>query len=195
MVFQSLPTILLILVFYFPSLINATPNSVCAAPGFPLLRPCAGSCLGCDNAAHQLQDGLGCGVDPPNECWCRTDLFTLATSYLSSCVSSSCTVGGWQSDYSSAERFYESYCRGAGFTAVLNTPANTAATTTVDPNAPTVTQVTYVTQTSTYTSSGTSNSGGEWVFFTALVASLIVGIFSLYIGYQVGYQFVYRIWV
>jgi hypothetical protein len=180
---RSLATVLPILLFHFSSLINATPNSICAAPGFPLLRPCAGSCIGCYDAAQQVQDGIGCAANPPNECWCRTDLFTLATSYLSSCISSSCTVGGWEADYTSAENFYESYCRGAGFTAVVDAPANTAATTTVDPNAPTVTQVTYVTQKIASTSSGSLNSGGEWAFFTALVASLIVWGLSLHIGY------------
>jgi hypothetical protein len=180
---RSLATILPILVFYFSSLINATPESICQAPGFYSLRPCAGSCIGCYYGAQQVQDGIGCPADPPNECWCRTDLFTLATSYLSSCVSSSCTVGGWEADYSSAEAFYESYCRGAGFTAVVDAPANTAATTTVDPNAPTVTQVTYVTQTIASTSSGTVTSGGEWAFFTALVASLIVWGLYLHVGY------------
>jgi hypothetical protein len=179
----SLATILLISVLYFSSLINATPNSICAAPGFPLMRPCAGSCIGCYFGAQQVQDGIGCAANPPNECWCRTDLFTLATSYLSSCVSSSCTVGGWEADYSSAVSFYGSYCRGAGFTAVEDAPANTAATTTVDSNAPTVTQVTYVTQTIASTSSGSLTSGGEWAFFTALVASLIVCGLSLHIGY------------
>jgi hypothetical protein len=121
---------------FLGSFVNSTPNSVCEAPGWASLRPCAAYCVGCDPRPDQIAYEIGCGTDPPNECWCRTDLFTLATSALSSCVSKSCSVGGWEGDYSSAESFYTSYCQGAGFTAGVNGPADTVATTTIDQNIP-----------------------------------------------------------
>lgn len=120
----------------FASLVISTPNSVCADPGWSLLRPCAAYCVGCDSRPDQIGYEIGCGSVPPNECWCRIDLFTLATSALSSCVSKSCTVGGWTGDYTSAEEFYTSYCQKAGFTAIINGPANTDAVTTANPNDP-----------------------------------------------------------
>lgn len=78
-----------------------------------------------------------CGPNPPNECWCRVDLFAAATSALSRCISKDCTAGGWIGDYSSAVKFYTSYCQGTGFTAVVSGPAITNAATTVVQNAPT----------------------------------------------------------
>jgi hypothetical protein len=120
----------------FPSLVNSTPNSVCNDPGYALLRPCAAYCVGCDPRPDQIGYEIGCGPVPPNECWCRVDLFALATSALSSCVSKSCTIGGWAGDYSSAQRFYTSYCQKAGFTAVVNGPANSNALTTAVQSAP-----------------------------------------------------------
>lgn len=99
------------------SLVNATPNSVCNEPGYYSIRPCAKACVGCqDPRRDQIAFMIGCGDTPPNECWCATDLFTLATSALSDCVSRSCTIGGWGSDYTVAEAFYTSYCERNGFT-------------------------------------------------------------------------------
>jgi hypothetical protein len=60
-----------------------------------------------------------------------------------------------EGDYSSAASVYQSYCRGAGFTAE---PAH-ATTTTFDPNVPTVTQATFVTQTSASPSPGSASFG------------------------------------
>ncbi|KAK0743977.1 hypothetical protein B0T18DRAFT_392658 [Schizothecium vesticola] len=106
----------------------AKVNSVCQDPGWSSMRPCAAYCLGCDGRSDQMVYWLECGSPFPNECYCSTDLFALATSKL------------------------QSYCLGAGFTA-LGVIANAPATTTANPNAPTVTKVTLVTETVSSTGS------------------------------------------
>jgi len=99
--------------------VTAVGNSVCNEPGFYFLRPCAQPCVGCrDSRLDQIAYKIGCGTGPPNECWCATNMFTLATSALSDCVSRSCTLGVWESDYTEAENFYTSYCERNGFTGV-----------------------------------------------------------------------------
>lgn len=103
---------------------------------------------------------LDCPSDSPNECWCDGDRFTLATSLINTCVEKYCTIGGWQQDYLSAESVYEGYCVGAGYTPISTGPASTVASTTIDSHSPTVTKVTFVTETSASTSSGTVDTGG-----------------------------------
>jgi hypothetical protein len=132
---HNLPVFLISAALLFSSSVTSTPNSACADPGISLLRPCAAYCVGCEaSRSDQIAYQIGCGDFPPNECWCRVDLFPLATAGLSSCVEKSCTAGGWVGDYSSAERFYTSYCQAAGFTAVMSGPVNTDVVTTVDQN-------------------------------------------------------------
>jgi len=111
-------------------------------------------------------------------------MYTIATSYFQSCASVLCTIGGWQPDYTSVVSFYGNYCRRAGFTAVTDGPSNAIATPTVDANAPTITKITYVTQTS-IPNSGTSNVGGEWLFPKIprlLLATIVLGIATWYAG-------------
>lgn len=182
MTYQSFTIILLILGFYFNGFVNATPNSVCEDPGYASLRPCAAGCVGCDSRPDQIAYSIGCGEVPPNECWCRTDLFTVATSFLNSCVSKSCTMGDWEQDYSSAKGFYESYCQGAGFTAIVTGPTSTATSTTHNLNAPTVTSVTAVLPTITPSPSRVSNNGSKRPFPATLLTTLIVAVLSLYFG-------------
>lgn len=84
-----------------------------------------------------------------------------------------------------AYHLYTSYCRGAGFTAVVGSPANVPATTTIDANAPTVTKVTYVTPTSVISSAGSSganNTGGKWSNLTVLLAAALAHCLSPLVG-------------
>jgi hypothetical protein len=112
-------------------LVGAVLNSVCDEPGYNSLRPCAQSCIGCNGSPDRIALVIGCGNEPPNECWCRTNLFALATSGFNSCISRHCsTIGGWEPDYTSALSFYTSYCQKSGFTAVADAPADVIATTT-----------------------------------------------------------------
>ena len=178
-------TPLLIICLLLGYLADAKPVSICQDPGYASLRPCAGSCVGCQATNEQILIQMGCGSPWPNECYCRTDLFNLATSYLHSCVSRYCTVGGWERDYTSAESFYTSYCRGAGFTADPNAGGNAPAAATADPTDPTITKTTFVTQT-VASSSGTSNNGGKWLLSASLLAA-VAAAFSTRDNWQVGH--------
>lgn len=164
--------------FYLINLVSSTACTVCDSPGFGNLRPCVAGCIGCASAfTDEVGVGIGCGRNAPNECWCRTDLFTFATSAISACASSHCTSipGGWQNDYSSAESVYQNYCLGAGYTAA---PAVNAANPTVNSNSPTVTQVTFVTQTSTSSASGSTSIGIKLVFSTWILWALYLSCFG-----------------
>lgn len=120
---------------------------------------------------------LGCnGGGNVNECWCRPDLQSIATSRLQSCVSRVCTVGGWESDYSSARNVYATYCQGAGLTAIAGTSpatvsavATAAATGSVAIGAPTVTRVTFATQTADHSSAANANTVRKWLLPASLV--------------------------
>lgn len=83
------------------------------------LRPCAKSCLCCQMGALNL---LGNGFDCPgpwyNDCFCptRTDLVTIGPPWLSSCISSSCTIGSPDPDITSAIAVWETCCLTNGYT-------------------------------------------------------------------------------
>lgn len=136
---------------YLISFVQGTDDSYCNDPSYALLRTCAAECFGCSGSNDRIAIAIGCGAYSQNECFCNTDLFSLATSGLGYCISKSCTVGGWEGDYSSAEHVYTNYCEGAGFTIGGKAPATAAATITVTAGAPTV---------NAQTSAGTLNIGG-----------------------------------
>ena len=117
-------------------------------------KPCAQQCFintgeGCH--VDDVAAAIGCEYNPcsanygaPNDCYCRSDLQSVALSYITSCVSAWCTVGDSSIDISSAGSIYKYYCSSNGFpTAVV------AATTTQAQ----VTATVYVT---VYRSSGLS---------------------------------------
>jgi hypothetical protein len=169
----------LALSFHLNSLVSATANSVCGDPGYALLRPCAMGCIGCDPRPDQVAYQIGCGPVPPNECYCRTDFINLASSAISNCVSRSCSIGGWEGDYSSAIHWYTSYCQRAGFTAAAGGPSDAVATLTIDSSAPTITKVTIVTPTSGSSASNSLSAGGKCKFPTEHVAALILALAAL----------------
>lgn len=113
---------------------NTAPQTLSSLSIFSSQKPCAQSCFivndfGCliDNigiAVGCVPDG-GCQrAAASNNCYCRTDLQSVAESYLTSCVQNSCTVGDSSIDMSSAGSIYNYYCSSQGF------PVNVLATTT-----------------------------------------------------------------
>jgi hypothetical protein len=157
-------TLLYGLLFYL-SLTRAQetlPQTIFSLDIFSSQKPCAQACFttgpigGC--FADVVGDALGCVNDDscglgsrglaPNDCYCRTDLQSVAESFLTSCVKSACTVGDSFIDISSAGSIYDYYCSSQGF------PINGAATTTEESSQATTTV--YVT---VYRSSATSSDG------------------------------------
>jgi hypothetical protein len=88
-------------------------------------KPCAQQCFlgnfaGC--GIDQVAQAMGCGynycgnaIGATNGCYCRTDLQSVAQSYVSQCVKTRCTIGNSEIDISSAVSIYDSYCVANGF--------------------------------------------------------------------------------
>lgn len=137
---------------------DTTPQTIYSLSAFTMQKPCAQDCftfsqLGC--ISDVLAGAIGCqnnycsaNFGAPDNCYCRTDLQSAAESFLTSCVSKSCTVGDSSIDVSSAGSIYENYCSSKGF------PVAAAATTTPAASVQAATTV-YVT---VYRSSGLSTS-------------------------------------
>jgi hypothetical protein len=128
------------------------PQTVFSLPVFSSQKPCAQSCFrsadwvfGCFvdmvGGALGCAGGGVCGTGTiglaTNNCYCRTDLQSVAESFLTSCVASSCTIGDSSMDISSAGSIYDYYCSSEGFP--VNMPA---ATTQGSPQATTTVYVT-----------------------------------------------------
>jgi hypothetical protein len=108
---------------------------------FSSQKPCAQGCFvgdfggcGIDGVANAIGCNYNyCGntIGATNGCYCRTDLQSVAQSYVSSCVKSKCTVGDSDIDISSAVSIYDSYCVANGFPVnVATTPTQAANPTT-----------------------------------------------------------------
>jgi hypothetical protein len=132
--------------------------------GYSSLRPCAQNCFCCDASQALLYKGLGCGDPALDNYFCRTDLYSFATTFLNKCVTSVCTAGNNPGpDATSAIAFYSSYCSANGYIGITQAPST-----------PTVTKVTIVTQTIT-SNSGTATQG-KWF---DLVPGMVAAIFCL----------------
>ena len=90
-----------------------------------------GSMLGCQNSPCNT---AWAAVD---ECYCRGDLQTAAHDWLSTCISSMCTVGDSSVNLANAASIYSGYCTGRGFmalpaqnTAEATAPGNTQVSST-----------------------------------------------------------------
>jgi hypothetical protein len=161
---RRLKSLLYGLLFYF-SLTRAQDTlvqTIFSLDIFSSQKPCAQNCFttgpgfvgGC--FADIVGDALGCVNDDacglgssglaPNDCYCRTDLQSVAESFLTACVKSACTVGDSSIDISSAGSIYDYYCSSLGF------PVSVSASTTQESSQATTTV--YVT---VYRSSATSD--------------------------------------
>ena len=117
---------------------NTGQQTITALAAYSSLRACAQDCiwqsgLGCETDV--LGATIGCAngdacftptVAAYNSCYCRADMQNTAMSYLSTCISNSCTEGAYTIDLSAAVSLYGGYCTAEGYTSVLAeaTPAN-----------------------------------------------------------------------
>jgi len=95
------------------------------------LRSCGQWCLGGVYENGGIPWQLQCGSPIENECFCRADLVSEATSYLSSCIMSGCSNSN---DVTSGMECYTGYCSTA--LAPVQAPATTSALTTIIGNQP-----------------------------------------------------------
>jgi hypothetical protein len=156
----------------------------------------------CPNRVYQYADGvasaIGCnhglcrnGQDyypAKDDCFCRSDLQTVAQNYLSTCVLSHCTVGDSSIDMSSAVSIYNSYCSAKGFvpatTTAPGTQGNPTATRATTANPGTIATATTSAATNN-NDSGSSSFGGLSPGLEAgiAIAGLFVAILTLWVGW------------
>lgn len=83
---------------------NTNPQTIISLVAYQELDPCAQACYffsayvpGC---TYSVEVHIGCSwacyTGASNDCFCRADKQSVATSFLSSCISSACTVGNKQ---------------------------------------------------------------------------------------------------
>jgi hypothetical protein len=162
---------------------SADITTVSLAYSYP--HDCVNKCLTTSAfvvPAIWMGEAQGCGLPMVNDCYCRTDSHaaSVATSFVSDCVSQSCAAGDRSDDLSAMKSIYASYCMGAGFTqpgmtdwynpATATTsqtssssasPGSNAGNTVVGSTS-TTTEVTLVTQTTTgqpSSNAGTTSPG------------------------------------
>ena len=163
------------------------------APAFSALDSCAQGCIEIPaNCFGGLDGGMGCAQlceTADNDCLCRTDHQSAATSYLSSCVGKACTPGDPQIDVTRAVAVYESYCLGIGY-ALETTTTNIAAPTPTTGSstsstsgilAPNTTSIPYTTS----TPSSTPDGGLSPKAIAGItIGGFVVAIIALWIAWE-----------
>jgi hypothetical protein len=79
--------------------------------GFQYMRPCAQGCL-THGGGDDIRNALGCGTINgfgQNECYCRADFQSPASTWLSKCATSRCGTSA-TIDMSSVQSIYSRYC-------------------------------------------------------------------------------------
>ncbi|KAJ9644138.1 hypothetical protein H2199_004006 [Coniosporium tulheliwenetii] len=147
---------LVILIAIAPlALSQDAPQTLTNLDAYVDLRSCAKGCFYWSGINHdKVGDELSCGKPALNSCYCRSDLQSVASAFLSKCVSSACS--GNRNDMTSAVDLYGGYCTNAGFLAGV--PAATPAQTSTDSPAM-ATRTVVVTSYSTPTATSAAASG------------------------------------
>jgi hypothetical protein len=197
---RFLKTLVTVLLFCLaPAIAQSTAlQTINSLEVFSSQKPCAQACFSANNGYNCQEDVLAsvigcqnsCNTNAPNYCYCRTDLQSVAESYLTSCVRSACTVGDSSIDISSAGSIYSYYCSSIGFpapvpatttrdsAAATTTPDSAAATTTQDGAAATTTQDGAAATTTAYVTVYSSNGAPSAGLAYSTVANICV-LFSL----------------
>ena len=181
-----------------PTLGPLAPISFASLPAYSSARPCAAGCMvynggfqcGLHGGYNDLGNGLACGCTPTNNCWCSEGNRDMASSFVSSCVSSSCgTKVDWVAEATGMLGLWEGYCatatvelEGTKTTAVSSrsrvTSSSLRVTGSADPAAVAETE----TASSTPPAADRDDGGLQRSDIVALAASLGVGIPSLLIA-------------
>jgi hypothetical protein len=154
--------------------------SISDAPDMGELRDCARCALfgGSPCPDGNINDYLGCNLN--NGCFCRTDLFSQVTSYVSSVINAHCTPGPASDDITSANSIYSRYC--ATVNGLVTTPTSpnsnpnssphttaapgvgtTVVSNTEPPVISTAIEITTATSSSVLGSSGSAVTTSKWL--------------------------------
>lgn len=166
----ALLTWLLVLLPHHPA--SSQTLSIDREEGFISLRPCVQTCV-----SGGIASDLECDYPPYNVCFCREDLASQVSSFLTKCVSGRCysaTV-----DLPQAVSLYNKYCSRD------NAPNSNVAVVTLDSSVPTSTVVA-VTTVSSGATGGTNSpatlavdSGSLPMLMAALVLAFATLVLSL----------------
>jgi hypothetical protein len=194
---------LLLSVFY--AAVSGQSNTVTITdfPSYSDLRPCAAqSCIEwkIDGLSEfVLASAIGCNVQsaPENNCFCRTDLINSAATWLSNCVSSSCSSN--TNDITSATSIYLAYCSQAGYfpasaqatTTLASIATSTNVNTATGDTSPAATAVAPTSEPTSKSGSVNSSNGGDssssglspGIDTGIAIASLVVSILTLWVGW------------
>lgn len=116
--------------------VNTSPQTLASFNAYGQMEPCATGCFyqwegACSN--DLVGNALGCANNciswASNDCYCRTDYQSIATSYIYTCVSKGCTRGDSSLDITSATNLYNSYCTSLGYLAATQAPITAQPTT------------------------------------------------------------------
>lgn len=113
--------------------------SIQSLPAWTNGRGCMAGCLWYNGlyannpyiGGHDLAHRLDCGGDSAiNGCYCRSDLLSTASAYISSCVSDACSslAAGVTTEISSAIALYDGYCATVTAEQVITSGTAPAAT-------------------------------------------------------------------
>jgi hypothetical protein len=167
--------------FLFLNLISSVqPSStvsIVGGSGYISERTCAQNCVWHVGVSDDLITYLGCSNDGgwQNSCYCRADLASSASYFLTSCVNKACSTNAV--DLQGAVSVYQSYCAAAEGTPVPAPVSNAATTTLGPPSSPVETVIVVTTVIST--SAAGSLSSTESREFRQLVAYALPLLFSI----------------
>lgn len=106
--------------------VETLPQDITKAAAYSLQKECARSCIVMGEPYCPLDllgEAIGCakqsdcegGGFAKNACYCRKDLQEPAQAFITSCISSSCDIGDYAIDASSAGSIYAQYCKEKGY--------------------------------------------------------------------------------
>ncbi|ERF71969.1 hypothetical protein EPUS_06528 [Endocarpon pusillum Z07020] len=178
--------LVLALALAFTRISATTTQTLASLPAFTQQRSCASACFwngdpDNTNAQDVLGIKLGCCANSvtcedraADSCFCRVDLSSLATSWLSTCALHHCSSNAV--DVSSAIGVYDEYCRNKWVVATATgtvtnkaTSATTAAGTAVQTGGPASAVTVYVTR-----SGQNAVSSRCWVSFSCMLVIIVL---------------------
>jgi hypothetical protein len=161
MLFHSL--FWLLVIFRVVANVDTNTVSIKSAAGYLVARACVQGCLWTGDS--EIVYEIGCPSPYYNQCYCNLDQASSATSFLSSCVPTSCSDNG--PDVATAVSLYMNYCSGAGYPFQgSNIAVQTSTKTDGSPNVLTATRSSVVTATATSATDQPSSAGTSTSFPT-----------------------------
>jgi hypothetical protein len=155
----------LLIIFHVAADVDTKTVSIKSAADYLVARACVQGCVWTGDS--EILYEIGCPSPYYNQCYCDLDQASSATSFLSSCIPTSCSNNG--PDVATAVSVYMNYCSSAGYPFQgLNVAVQTSTQTDGSPNVAAATRSSVVTATVTSTTDQPSSAGTSTSFPTAV---------------------------